>query len=130
MKKKVFILSLSSILTLNLFGSIMNATEASAATDATTIKIFNSLIENPNGKKALDTTIEIIENEIKKNTETSSERYVSLNASMFKKATEGLKDYEIKVLELKMKEELIQKGYTLVDGRYSAIPFNFSIVWK
>jgi hypothetical protein len=130
MKKKVFILSLSSILTLNLFGSIMNATEASAATDATTIKIFNSLIGNPKGKKALDTTIEIIENEIKKNTQTSSERYVSLNASMFKKATEGLKDYEIKVLELKIKEELIQKGYTLVDGRYSIIPFNFSIVWK
>ncbi|WP_153802260.1 hypothetical protein [Arcobacter venerupis] len=45
-------------------------------------------------------------------------------------ATEGLKDYEIKVLELKIKEELIQKGYTLVDGRYSMIPFNFSIVWK
>lgn len=75
MRKKLFLLSLSSVLTINLFASIMNANEASAV-------------------------------------------------------TKGLKDSDIKVLELKIKEKLIQKGYTLVDGRYSMIPFNFSIVWK
>ena len=130
MRKKLFILSLSSVLTINLFASIMNANEASAATSATTTAIYNSLIESTIGKKALDNTISIIEKKIKKSTETSSERYVSLNASMFNNATKGLKKSDIKVLELKIKEKLIQKGYTLVDGRYSMIPFNFSIVWK
>jgi hypothetical protein len=130
MRKKLLIFGLSSVLTINLFGSIMNAKEASAATDATTMKIYNTLIESPKGKKALDNTIDIIEKEIKKNAENSSERYISLNAGMFKKVVEGLKDNEVKVLELKIKEELIQKGYELVDGRYSMIPFNFSIIWK
>lgn len=130
MRKKLLIFGLSSVLTINLFGSIMNAKEASASTDATTMKIYNTLIESPKGKKALDNTIDIIEKEIKKNAENSSERYISLNAGMFKKVVEGLKDNEVKVLELKIKEELIQKGYELVDGRYSMIPFNFSIIWK
>lgn len=130
MRKKLFILGLSSALTINLFGAIMNAKEASAATDATTMKIYNTLIESPKGKKALDNAIDIIEKEIKKNAESSSERYISLNAGMFKKVVEGLQDNEVKVLELKIKEELIQKGYELVDGRYSMIPFNFSIIWK
>ncbi len=130
MRKKLFILGLSSALTINLFGAIMNAKEASATTDATTMKIYNTLIESPKGKKALDNAIDIIEKEIKKNAESSSERYISLNAGMFKKVVEGLQDNEVKVLELKIKEELIQKGYELVDGRYSMIPFNFSIIWK
>ena len=130
MKKLIYTLGVS-VLSINIMATeLMTAKEALNATNLTTKKIHDSLMNSEKGKKSWSKSISIIKKEIEKRTSKSTEKYVSLNASMFKSATKGLNDEEEKILEKKVKEELLSKGFRLVDGKYSMIPFNFHVTWN